>query len=669
LSRGAALALAWTAAVVPPLGVRLWNAAAGPLMWGYDAWGHVAYVLFLDLFRGLPWPDQGWSYFHPPLHYALGLLLAQARDAELLVRGLALWSSAASLGVAALAALLVRRAAQERPSSTERVAPDPPLLAPLAFAAVAYLPAHLLLCAMPGNELTLTLLASACLAVFVANETRERPGLGLDALSGGLAGLALLTKFSGLLPLLSVVVSLLLRALLERRGLARAALRAVVITGVAFVLAAPYYQRNVRAYGEPFQLSRDYPLVARVEQKQRPGQRSLADYVRVPTGLFTNPEPQAPHMLHSVWGTVYANVWADVFRESDVERGFDAHPSAAWMVRLGLLPTALFLLGAWLAARDVLRGRRRAVYLPLLVQTGCVLAAFAVFAWRVPIWSALKSSYLLALSLPFGVFLARAVERCTTAGAATRAVVFAWLAVTALASAMFAVEGLVLGRRNDAPATAAVRFYFADYEGAGRVYARLASGARNAAPWLDGLAAIALAEGRPAQAQELYARALAGTPPRRWNRNYRRGQLAVAQALAGDREAAAREIDETLALRDLPELHANRGVLYLAAGELAPGERALRRAVTANPELVPAWLNLATLLDRAGREDEAREARAEAARQACRAPRRYPHGLGTGEVLEWGVGRRALLLLEGDALRLATTDLLRDACRRLGAGG
>ena len=77
---------------------------------------------------------------------------------------------------------------------------------------------------------------------------------------------------------------------------------------------------------------------------------------------------------------------------------------------------------------------------------------------------------------------------------------------------------------------------------------------------------------------------------------------------------------------------------------------------------LPAWLNLAQLLERTGREPEARRVRARAAEEACRPPRRYPYGVGTGEVLEWGVARRGLLLLERDSLQLAPPSFFRRRC-------
>jgi hypothetical protein len=43
--------------------------------------------------------------------------------------------------------------------------------------------------------------------------------------------------------------------------------------------------------------------------------------------------------------------------------------------------------------------------------------------------------------------------------------------------------------------------------------------------------------------------------------------------------------------------------------------------------------------------------------------------VGTGEVLEWGIGRRWLLLLEERGLRVASPEFFRRACERLGVAG
>jgi hypothetical protein len=661
----------WSVALAVSVGVRLWNALEGPLMWGYDAWGHVAYVLFLDLYRGLPWPDQGWSYFHPPLHYALGWVLAQARSSEVLMRGLSLLGSAASLGTAALAAWLARRATPERPA-----------LALLAFVAVACLPVHYFMSPMPGNQLTACFLTAATLAAFVANESRARPTLGGAAGVGVLAGLALLTRFSGLLALCVVTGCVLLRALLRgawREAPGRAGARAVLTAALALGLAAPYYARNVAEFGTPFQLSRDFALVTSVEADQPPGVRTASHYWSFPLAAFSDPNPLAPHLIRSVWASVYLNVWADTYRESDVSRALEAESvkrrSTTLMALLGLLPTAVFALGCALAARDVVRGRRRPVYVPLLVQTAASLAAFVLFTWRVPIWSALKASYLFGLSLPFGVFLARGVE--ARLGAATgwqRALLPTGLTVVAVAASLVAMDGLVLPRRADAPATGAVYYYFGDTERARAIYGRLAQGARYPVPWLDNLAAVELAEGHFGAARRLYLRAVDLERVGGRDDPYRVGRLAVATALDGDSDAALALFDDVIARTALPELIANRGAVRASVGDLRGAEADLRRSLEQEPALLPAWLNLAAVLERQGRAEEAAAARASAREQAAHAPRGYPYGLGTGEVLEWGVARRGLLLLEDDALRLASPDFYRGfyhgacACREPAAG-
>ena len=87
------LVVAWCVVVAAAVCLRVWNALEGPLLWGYDAAGHIAYVFYLDRYAALPFAHQGWGYFHPPLHYLLGWGMAQVGSAEVLLRGLALMGS------------------------------------------------------------------------------------------------------------------------------------------------------------------------------------------------------------------------------------------------------------------------------------------------------------------------------------------------------------------------------------------------------------------------------------------------------------------------------------------------------------------------------------------------------------------------------------------------
>lgn len=180
--------------------VRVWNAVFGPLFYGYDAWGHISYVFFLDMFGSIPYADQGWSYFHPPLHYLFGWLLMQFGDPDVLVVGLSLLGGAASLGVAALAVAPIRRALPDRPG-----------LALLGFAGLAYLPVHVYVSPMPGNEMTATFFAAAAFVAHLRNEGRDAPRLAGDVLTGCLAGLAMLSKFTDIVPCIAIFALTVLR--------------------------------------------------------------------------------------------------------------------------------------------------------------------------------------------------------------------------------------------------------------------------------------------------------------------------------------------------------------------------------------------------------------------------------------------------------------------------
>ena len=116
---------------------------------------------------------------------------------------------------------------------------------------------------------------------------------------------------------------------------------------------------------------------------------------------------------------------------------------------LGLLPTGLALAGAGLALRDVVGGTRRDLYVPLLWLALGMLAAAALFAWRMPTWAALKASYLLPASLSFALFLARGVE--AVARPAARRALLAALALVAVTGTCQTLEGIAADRASRRP--------------------------------------------------------------------------------------------------------------------------------------------------------------------------------------------------------------------------
>ena len=604
-----ALGLGWAVAILAACGVRAWNALAGPVLYGYDAWGHLSYVFFLDLYRSVPYADQGWSFFHPPLYYGIGWLLAQTGSSEVLVRGLALVGGAASVAIAGLAAWVTRMALPERPG-----------LALAAFTAVAFLPVQLYASTLPGNEWTAAALGSGTIALFVWNQTRDTPTLRIDLATGVLAGLALLTKFSAAIPLLALTAALAIQALRAGAGAAgrgQIARRAGAILIPALLLSGPFYLRNITEFGTPFRMSREDPMVALVERDQPPAERRLSDFVRVSPRLFTDSDPAAPHLRHSVWGSVFANAWSDNFGASQILIGTATRapgsastaapapgphpPLTTLLLALGIGPTLLALSGALLSARQAWRNRGAGTDLLLLLLAAGSVAAFSVFAWEVRAWSALKASYLAGASLPYGFFVARSLG--SLGGSRRRLLRYAGpvvLGVAAVVSTLTFTSGALTPHRPESHFMPGVRIFFGEVRS---VY--LPAGFR--------------------------ARLASQLGPRLATRAFVANRIAVAAALDGDPRAALGILDTALADTPRAELLNNRGAVRWLEGDRPGALRDLRGALALEPELAAARANLAALLEFAG-SPEAPAARARAEQSRDLTPRGFPYGAGNGDM-------------------------------------
>jgi len=144
-------------------------------------------------------------------------------------------------------------------------------------------------------------------------------------------------------------------------------------------------------------------------------------------------------------------------------------------------------------------------------------------------------------------------------------------------------------------------------------------------------------------------------------------RLEVAASLAGvppdrlrDNDRAALEglFEEYLAIQaghaDMPSVQLQLGLFHGARGDFAAAEAAYREALSLNPQLVPAYLNLADLLRAGGREAEAR-AQLERARKIAPGSGDVLHALGLATIRGGDAGAAIALLARAAALETTGT--------------
>ena len=188
-----------------------------------------------------------------------------------------------------------------------------------------------------------------------------------------------------------------------------------------------------------------------LEARLYAGPRRLRDYLRVPLtcgqypyvsvvaagGLIAGFNPA----MQGVPCLVYSGFWYDPF-------GLRAHRTepedgVGWGVLLlyaGLVPTLLVAIGFGVATWRALRSRGRAPESPLVLVTVLGLASFVTFTLSAPSLAAAKSSYLLPLLVPGGVFFATA---CMLLPAGLRRIATGLCLAAALLAAVVFTTGAV----------------------------------------------------------------------------------------------------------------------------------------------------------------------------------------------------------------------------------
>jgi hypothetical protein len=396
-----AASLAW-AGLLARKGLRL------PLLVGFDARHHLAYVDFIRTELAVPLATDGWSMFHPPLFYAIAALVAPLGD----------WALRALPWLAGLGCVFVTR------SLAARLYPGEPRVAFLAVLFAAVLPVNLYSAAYFTNETLHALLASLALLATVDALLAPRLELRHAVLVGLWFGLAALTKFTALALAPVALFFLAAKGLaLERPAFRRVVVRLAVAGGLMVVIAGAYYARNVIHFGTP--ILGNWGRMPGIDHAwwQQPGFHSLAYYTGFGESL------RHPYLagFHSFWDGVYSTFWGDggiagrVFPSDRHGLWSYDYMSAGYL--LGVLATALLILGAAQALVGALRDpdrSRRIAFSFLLTASYAVVFSLAFLTLRLPFFAQAKASYALCLVAPLAIFFASGAARVDDALAAPR---------------------------------------------------------------------------------------------------------------------------------------------------------------------------------------------------------------------------------------------------------
>ena len=397
---------AWLAAAAVWIALFAHNRALRP-SWGFDSHAHADYVAFLLQHGSVPLADQGWQMYQPPLYYVLAAGVARlagfASVEPEAVEALRWLGCVAALLQSGFLLLALRELLPERPG-----------LVLCAFVFGAFLPLQLYLFQFVTNETWVAALVTGALWWTIRMLRHPAADLRQHAILGVFLGLAMLAKFSALIPLVLCPAVLLVQRWLAGRTPARGLLARLAVTlGVVLLLCGWHYLRVALHFGgNPF--VGNWDAASGFSWWQDPGYHVRDDYLRFGLAL------ERP--LLSAFASVPDALYSTLFGDGLLSGSGFAHITPPWDLSLmaagylvALGPCLALLLGVVLAGADFVRTPRaeRGLALALLGATGFALLSLTL---RLPFYAQAKAFYgasalaPLALCFAFG-FDALALRR------------------------------------------------------------------------------------------------------------------------------------------------------------------------------------------------------------------------------------------------------------------
>lgn len=361
---------------------------------GFDATAHSEYIRYILEHRRIPFANEGWQMFQPPLYHLLGAVIYGLISPLKVSYG---WH-AVRLMTMACGVLQVEVCYR----AVRRVFPGRDDVQIIGTLVGGLMPMNVYMSQALGNEPLAGLLSAMTIVIglgFLDGEYADRPKWWM--LLGVTWGLAMLAKVTPLLLGIPLLVMCLRGTFVRRIPLVRVVTAAASVLGATFFVCGWYYARNWLVLGRPFVGGWD--PARGIEWWQDPGYRTAEHLVTF--GESLRYPIWAGHA--GLWDGLYSTMWLDGYLHATTWSSRPPWNDMLLICTAGLALIPLTVIGVGALRMVVVQETHLRWSLGAsLLAIGILLAAVANLYLRLPVYSAAKGTYLMGLLPCFAILAA-----------------------------------------------------------------------------------------------------------------------------------------------------------------------------------------------------------------------------------------------------------------------
>lgn len=357
--------------VVILFALQIHNALLYPVTKGFDANDHIFYIETIKNEHRFPLANEGGQTDHPPLYFWVASIFPSIEMVKV-------------LGVLAWVTLLLISYFYFNRILNNRV------LALIGTVLVGSLPAVIYTTPQISNELFSAVMVSATLAYYTVrfNKEKEQDLLIL----GTFLGLCILSKVTGVVLILSIIVDLLLR---NKKNIRNIIPTILLLLTTTLLVGGSFYLRNFILFHNPFIITTDFPGQ---ELHQLPGYRDLRFFTDVSGFLKLD-------LFHANYYSLWAGTYFSWF--------YDGHNSlipVQEFSKSGVLLVIASIPISIISLIGIIREIKNTKNLLLIMYPALLFIFYIYFNLRLPYYSSVKGIYLLSAVLPFTYFILKGLE-------------------------------------------------------------------------------------------------------------------------------------------------------------------------------------------------------------------------------------------------------------------